>query len=130
MDRKQVEKWLEAYGRAWEGRDPRAAAELFTEDATYQETPFVEPARGRDAIHKYWENVARTQQDIHFQFEVLALTDRGCFAQWHSTFLRLPQNIRLELDGIFLLSFSPQGRCTALREWWHRKEITNSSECA
>ena len=123
MNRQEVEVWLEAYGRAWESRDPRAAAELFAEDATYQETPFVEPARGRAAIFDYWTNVARTQEDIHFEFEVLAVTEMGCFARWHSTFLRLPQNIRLELDGIFLLSFDANNHCVALREWWHRREI-------
>ncbi len=123
MNRQEVEAWLKAYGRAWETRDPRAAAELFSEDATYQETPFVEPARGRAAIFDYWTNVARTQQDIHFEFEVLAVTEMGSFARWHSTFLRLPQKIRLELDGIFLLAFGADNRCTALREWWHRKEI-------
>jgi hypothetical protein len=45
--------WLDTYGRAWESRDPQAAANLLTEDGTYQVTPFVEPMRGRQAILEY-----------------------------------------------------------------------------
>jgi SnoaL-like domain len=53
--------WLDAYGRAWEKRDPEAATALFTEDSTYQVTPFLEPMRGRKAIFEYWSEVARTE---------------------------------------------------------------------
>jgi hypothetical protein len=35
--------WLDAYGLAWENRNPEAAAELFAENGTYQVTPFLEP---------------------------------------------------------------------------------------
>jgi hypothetical protein len=46
MDVRVFEEWLDALGRAWEGREADAAARLFTENATYQETPFDEPMRG------------------------------------------------------------------------------------
>ena len=39
--------WLDAYGGAWETKEPAAAADLFTEDATYHETRFDEPMRRR-----------------------------------------------------------------------------------
>jgi hypothetical protein len=37
-----LKAWLDAYGQAWEGRNPEAAANLYTEDGTYQVTPFLE----------------------------------------------------------------------------------------
>jgi len=46
MTEEMVRSWLDAYGRAWETRDPEAVVRLFTEDGTYQETPFVEPMAG------------------------------------------------------------------------------------
>jgi len=53
--------WLDALKHAWEERDPLAAANLFSVDAVYRETPFEEPMRGREAILKYWEPVPKTQ---------------------------------------------------------------------
>ena len=46
--------WLDAYGQSWENHDPEAAAALFTENGTYQVTPFLEPIYGRKAIFEYW----------------------------------------------------------------------------
>ena len=68
MDHAAFKNWLDAYGRAWEGRDPNAAAELFAEDGSYQVTPFIEPYRGRQAIFEYWPQVMRTEQDIRFGY--------------------------------------------------------------
>jgi SnoaL-like domain len=123
MNREDLHQWLEAYGRAWESLDAGAAAELFSEDATYLETPFIEPARGRGAILEYWKNVARSQENVRFDFEILSFDEARAFAHWRSTFVRLPMGHHLELDGIFLLTFDTLNRCTSLREWWHRKEI-------
>jgi SnoaL-like domain len=123
MDRKGFQVWLEAYARAWMRRDPGAAAKLYAENATYQETPFSPPLRGREAILSYWKNVARTQEDIHVECRIMAVAGEECVAHWHASFLRLPMRIRLELDGIFLLTFDAENRCTSLREWWHRKEV-------
>ena len=34
--------WLDAYGDAWESRDPDSAASLFSEDSSYKVTPYEE----------------------------------------------------------------------------------------
>lgn len=127
MNRVDLEAWLEAYRRAWESRDAAAAAQLYADNATYQETPFSPPMRGRQAILDYWKNVARTQENIHVECQILAVAEPGCFAHWRASFVRLPMRISLELDGVFLLTFDAEGRCTSLREWWHRKEISPGS---
>ena len=114
--------WLDAYGRAWETRDPESAATLFTEDATYHETPFDEPMRGRAAILEYWSDVPRSQGDIRFSYEILAASERGGVAHWGAEFLRLPARTRVRLDGILLAELDGDGSCTEFREWWHRRE--------
>ncbi len=43
-----IDRWIGAYGRAWEDRDDQAVAELFTQDAIYRLHPFGEPTRGRE----------------------------------------------------------------------------------
>jgi hypothetical protein len=122
MQQAAFKSWLEAYGRAWQERNPQAAANLFTEDGTYQVTPFVEPMRGRLAILEYWSNVARTEEDIQFGFEILAATQEAGIARWWESFLIVPQGLQTKLEGIFLISLDAGGRCRSLREWWHKEQ--------
>jgi nuclear transport factor 2 (NTF2) superfamily protein len=81
-DHKTFDSWLAAYGDAWEARDPRAAAELFGEEATYRETPFAEPARGREAITEYWSRVTREHQQVRYDHEILAVAEDMGIARW------------------------------------------------
>lgn len=120
MDRESFHRWLVSYGRAWMGRDPEAAAALYAENATYQVTPFDEPLRGRVAIYKYWNGIAKTQEKIKFDFEVLALTAEQGIARWWASFVRVPPGFETKLDGIFLIALDSDGRCQSLREWWHK----------
>ena len=107
---------------AWEGKDPEAAAELFTDDASYQESPYDEPMRGRSAIVQYWSHVPRTQDDIHFSYDIITLTSDVAVVHWSASFIRIPSKIKVRLDGIFLLNFDESDRCKSLREWWMRHE--------
>jgi hypothetical protein len=116
------ELWLNAYGRAWESRDPEASAALFTETGTYQVTPFVEPMCGRQAILDYWEGVARTEEKISFSYEVLLASLDLNIAKWSSSFCIMPQGLQTELDGIFVISLDDEGRCKSLQEWWHKQQ--------
>ena len=122
MERSSFESWLEEYGSAWRSRNPRAAADLFRDDGTYQVTPFVEPMRGRTAIFEYWSHVAETERDIQFGYEVLALTSEASIARWWASFLIIPQGMQTKLNGIFLISLDANGLCTSLREWWHKEQ--------
>ena len=122
MEQATFRWWLEAYGRAWMGRNPQAAADLFAEDGSYQVTPFVEAMRGRPAIFEYWSNVARTQESIQFAYEILAVTSEVGIARWWASFLIVPQGLRTRLDGIFLITLDAGGRCQSLREWWHKEQ--------
>ncbi len=114
--------WLDSYGRAWEHRDPQAAADLFAEEGTYQVTPFVEPLRGKQAILEYWTHVAQTEQNIQFGCEILAVTPDHGIARWWASFVIVPQGLQTKLDGIFLISLGENGRCHSLREWWHKQQ--------
>ncbi len=120
--RKRLDDWLDAYKRAWEERDPQAAADLFASDANYHETPFAEPYRGRDGVFEYWSEVPRSQRDVRFSYEILATTENGGLAHWTADFVRLRDNNPVTLDGIFLVGLDVEGCCTEFREWWHKQE--------
>ena len=123
MNFQSLRAWLDRYRLAWEGRDSEAVIRLFTEDATYQETPFSQPMRGHEAIRQYWSRVVvAAQEQIQFGYEVLAVAEDSAIAHWWASFVRVPSRGQVSLDGIFLLTFDTAGRCRELREWWVRKE--------
>lgn len=122
MNESELEAWLEGYGQAWESRDPEAAAALFSEDARYYETPFIAPAQGRDGVREYWTHATRNQSDIRFSYNIVSVSGGWGIARWWATFRRVPSDMTVRLDGIFLLEFDDEGLCHELREWWHKVE--------
>lgn len=122
MDESVFSQWLENYRLAWEKRDPQAAVELFSQQATYQETPYDIPMEGEAEIYEYWAEVPRSQEDIHFSWQILAIAGSTGIAHWQAEFRRLPDGPRISLDGVLLAIFDEHGLCTTFREWWHRKE--------
>ena len=111
----KFDRWVEAYGLAWETKDPEAAAELFVEDATYQETPFDEPMRGRAEITEYWSSATGSQD------EILAASSGEGIAHWGANFVRLATGTPVKTDGVLLAKLDADGRCTEFREWWHSR---------
>lgn len=119
MNEDRLRAWLDGYGRAWEARDPDAAAALFGESAEYDETPFDEPFRGRAAIREYWRSATSTQRDVSFSYEIQSVASDQGIAHWSAEFIRAASGRRVRLDGILVLHFDEDGQCTLLREWWH-----------
>lgn len=105
---------MDSYGRAWEARDAKAAADLYAENGTYQVTPFVEPMQGRPSVLEYWTHVAQMQENIQFGYEILAVTPEGGIARWWASFLIVPQQLRTKLDGIFVIALDDRGKCLSL----------------
>jgi nuclear transport factor 2 (NTF2) superfamily protein len=119
MTKTELEQWLKAYGRAWESRDPDAVAILFAEDARYHETPFTEPASGRDGVRAYWAAATASHREVEFGFEILAVVGSRGIARWSASFSRSEGGARHRLDGVFVLDFNSDRLCEELREWWH-----------
>ena len=127
MTEQDVQDWLDEYGRAWVDGDPDRVVTLFSDTATYRETPFDEPMRGRQEIRQYWQNnAADAQENVEFTSQVWALRNNTATAGWQARFTHKVSGVRVELDGAFRLVFSSeQGafQCTILEEWWHRKKL-------
>lgn len=112
-------RWLEAYGKAWEQKSPDAAAALFTEDASYRQTPYEDPFPGRAAIREYWTSITADQTGIDFSFEPIAVSGMTGIAQWSTRFRTISGDTPVELNGVFVLEFADPEQVSALREWWH-----------
>ena len=114
-----LEAWLAGYERAWEERDANRAAALFTENARYHEMPFDAPKVGRSGIHDYWTTVTADQRNVDFKSEIVAVNGQTGVARWSASLTSAASGARVELDGVFVLTFDASGLCTELREWWH-----------
>jgi hypothetical protein len=122
MTERELTTWLDAYGSAWVSADSEAAAELFTSDACYYETPFDPPALGPEGVREYWSAATGTQRDVSFRHEILAIVERRALVRWWATFVRVLSGARVELEGILMLDFADDGRCQKLRAWWNSLE--------
>ena len=114
-----VEAWLSRYEQAWEQRDPDRAAALFTENAPYHEMPFDAPKAGRAGIRDYWTKVTADQRDVDFKWQLISVTGPTAVARWSASLKSASSGTRVELDGVFILTFDGSGLCSELREWWH-----------
>jgi uncharacterized protein (TIGR02246 family) len=116
----KLDSWLSGYREAWERRDAEHAAQLFTEDARYQEMPFDAPKSGRARIREYWSDVTADQRDVEFRSQTIAVNGNTGVAHWAAKFKQVSTGMTVELDGVFVLEFDPKsGLCSTLREWWH-----------
>lgn len=115
-----VREWLDAYKKAWEERDPDAAAALFTDDAPYREQPYEEPFVGPRGVRDYWARVTATQEGVHLEYgEPVVQGDRAA-VEWWVTLVN--GGAEVTLAGEFMLRFDESGRCRELREYWHVAE--------
>lgn len=124
MDMERFQSWLELYGRAWKNQDPQSFVNLFTDNASYHANPFSEPLSGRSAILNYWSDVARSQEQIQFNYEVLAVTQESGIAHWWASFVHIPSKTKVKLDGIFIISLNSENSCSNFRQWWHWLEYS------
>jgi hypothetical protein len=115
----RLEAWLAGYERAWEQRDANLAVALFTENARYHEMPFDAPKADRSGIREYWTTVTADQRNVDFKSEIVAVNGRTGVARWSASLTSAASGARVELDGVFVLTFDEGGLCSELREWWH-----------
>ncbi len=121
MNRSELSSWVEQLGKAWIKRDPDLAASLCAERVTYYEDPFQAPLKGRDAVRKVWEEVPKTQKEIHFSHDVIAIVSRTGIAHWAASYTNISNGMRVELDGIFVVVLDKEGLCKEFHMWWNKK---------
>ncbi len=117
----RFDRWLAAYGQASAAHDPLASARLFSQDASYHESPFTAPLVGRQAIYDYWAAGAQNLTDKSSTYEILAVRDNLGIARWRSRFVVKASAAAVVLDCIFVAEFDDEGLCCRFREWWHSR---------
>lgn len=130
---------VEAYGKAWAAQDPAAICALFTDDATYNERPFVSDQAvfcGRKEIEKYWiRQIVGKQANIRFKqhIEDLMVDEEKscCLVKWEARFDSMARGIPrpVHFIQVAILQLLPPvpgapsclPQIKALEEYWHSK---------
>lgn len=112
-----IRDWVEGYRLAWETVDSEAAANLFTDGATYRDNIYGEPNRGRDGVAAYWTGVTATQTDVSVRMGNPVIDgDRVVVEFWTNM---AADGEPVTLAGALLLDFDEaSGLCHALREYY------------
>lgn len=112
---------METYRRAWETRDAELILDVFSADATYQETPFSEPLVGHQSIQRYWEQATGNHRDIRFRWQPVYSGESLHVVEWQAAFTRRDSGRQVELRGVMLVELRGE-RIFRFREYWHRRE--------
>src|SRR5262249_10556517 len=99
---------METYRRAWETRDAELILDVFSADATYQETPFSEPLVGHQSIQRYWEQATGNHRDIRFRWQPVYSGESLHVVEWQSAFHRRASGRVGGSRGGLLVNFRPR----------------------
>lgn len=89
-------QWMRSCGKASVENNPQASANLFAQEAIYDESPVDEPITGRDASYAYWNEGAKTLKDKQSTYQILSVktTSAWCPGSRNSLSLNRIGNIQ------------------------------------
>lgn len=122
MTKEQFERWLEEYLTPQKKRSPEKIRELFAEDGVYWYGPYYEPRKGVDAIYNHHKNALSHQEEINYEWKVLAVTVEYGIAWFDLTLKDLHPNEPGAYQGIFKVHLNDESRCVLFEEWYNYKQ--------
>ena len=118
-----VQRWLDAYRRAWETYEPRDIGALFTDDAEYRWHPWDEGddvARGREQIVRAWLENRDAPGTYKGEYLPLLVHEDMAIAVGRSLYYGSASQETLErkYHNLWVLRFAADGRCRSFTEWY------------
>ena len=114
-DRATVRRWLAGYEAAWRAPGTGALAGIFTEDASYRQSPYEEPVSGLEAIRRMWDE-ERAGPDEVFALATEILAVDGVTAVVRAE-VRYGNPVSQEYRDLWVMRLDDDGRCTWFEEW-------------
>ncbi len=115
MDRGRVADWVAGYERAWRAPGTGGLVSLFTEDAVYQQGPYLEPVTGLAAIGRMWEAGRDGPAEVfRMNSEIVAVEADTAVVRvnvWYG------DPVRQEYRDLWVIRFAADGRCAGFEEW-------------
>ncbi|MDP6776654.1 MAG: nuclear transport factor 2 family protein [Candidatus Latescibacteria bacterium] len=128
MTESDFREWLERYLRPQEKRSAEAIRNLFAEDGVYWWGPYSEPCRGVDAIYLHHRNALSRQEDIHYRYDILAVTERYGLARFYLKIKDLAPGEPNRYEGIFMVHLDDENRCTLFQEWYNATTVDGDQQ--
>jgi ketosteroid isomerase-like protein len=116
-ERAAVSRWLSGYETAWRTPGTGGLARLFTEDATYLQSPYEHPVTGLDAIGHMWEKEREAPDEIFTLATSIVAVD-GQVAVVRAE-VRYGDPATQEYRDLWVIRFAADGdgRCQSFEEW-------------
>jgi len=119
MDRDTLQGWLDRYVQAWRANQPEPISALFSEDAVYRYRPYggdEQALRGRQAIVDGWLEAPDDPGSWDARYEAYAVDGDRAVATGVSRYIARGDEPERTYHNVFLLRFSPDGRCAEFTE--------------
>lgn len=123
VDEAAAQRWLDAYGRAWETYDPAAIGDLFSDDAEYRWHPWdsgAAIARGRRAIVEAWLDGRDKPGTYTGEWRPLLVRGDTVIAVGVSRYYTdaTHRTLDREYHNLWVIDFDGGGRCRSFTEWF------------
>jgi hypothetical protein len=115
IDRAGVERWVADYERLWRTPGTAELGTLFTEDASYLQSPWARPKVGLDALAALWEGEREGPDEVFtVAHEVLAVEGDTAVVRLEVAY---GDPVTQRWRDLWVLRFAGDGRCAAFEEW-------------
>lgn len=111
--------WLKKYLKEQEKKNAGIIKELFDKDGEYWWGPFNKPCIGLEAIYEHHSKALSHQDDIKYEYEVLAVNKNFCLAKFYLKVNDLMPNEPNTYEGIFQVFLNDAGKCLLFKEWYN-----------
>lgn len=126
LTHEHLQRWLDAYVRAWETYDEADIAPLFSADAEYRWHPADDPEVGRETIVHAWLNPGgnASSRDVPgtYSAELRPYAVEGNRAVAIGTCTYYKDASKSEVTRLYynnwLLEFDDEGKCRSFTEYW------------
>ena len=127
-DRPAVNRWLAAYEAAWRTPGTDGLARLFTDDATYLQSPYEEPVIGMAAIKVMWEHERAGPDEVFTLATDIVAIDGGTAVVRAE--VRYGEPMQQEYRDLWVIRLATDERCTWFEEWpyWPGRPSTAPDE--
>lgn len=126
----RFDRWLQAFGSAWQNQSAEEMTALFDGDGGFFETPFGPPCRGRAEILAHWREALGRQDNVVFMYRTMAVREDLGVARWAAQFDLIEAGLRLEFDGVIECRLAADDTARLVRLWWHDREAPRRKQPA
>jgi ketosteroid isomerase-like protein len=114
-DRAAVSRWLAAYEAAWRTPGTAPLARIFTDEASYRQSPYEQPVTGLDAIRRMWKEERDGPEEVFTLATEIVAVD-GPVAVVRAE-VRYGDPVSQEYRDLWVMRLGDDGRCSWFEEW-------------